>query len=65
VLEKFSKGFMMDPPKAYPSREMMLFIPTRNGEQYSNDQRDKFNSSFIMSDIKEKKRLQPFMAFKT
>jgi hypothetical protein len=29
-------------PKAYPRGEMMLFIPTRNGEQYSNDQRDKF-----------------------
>jgi hypothetical protein len=28
--------------KAYPRGEMMLFIPTRNGEQYSNEQRDKF-----------------------
>jgi hypothetical protein len=29
-------------PKAYPRGEMMLFIPTRNSEQYSNEQRDKF-----------------------
>jgi hypothetical protein len=28
-------------PKAYPRGDMMLFIPTRNGEQYSNEQRDK------------------------
>ena len=29
-------------PKSYPCGEMMLFIPTRNGEQYSNEQREKF-----------------------
>ena len=28
-------------PKSYPRGEMMLFIPTRNGEQYSNEQREK------------------------
>ncbi len=28
--------------KTYPRGDMMFFIPTRNGEQYSEDQREKF-----------------------
>jgi hypothetical protein len=42
IVREIFKKIYDGTPKAYPRGEMMLFTPTRNGEQYSNDQRDKF-----------------------
>lgn len=42
IVREIFKTIYDGSPKVYPRGEMLLFIPTRNGEQYSNEQRDKF-----------------------